>query len=161
MSTAFASTKRALDSKGRPFKLIAASDNVLTVFRLAFRYFLFVFGAGCVLGPIRIFALVPRIGVRSAELIEAPVMLCVIVFAARNMLRMSSARGFSHWLVVGWLAFLFMIAAEFALADVLTGQRIGRYMANRDPIAGPVYYAELVLFAFLPFLFAKRRNWPG
>ena len=41
-------------------------------------YFALVFGAGCVLGPVRILWLVPRVGTRAAELIEMPIMLAVI-----------------------------------------------------------------------------------
>ena len=43
--------------------------------KAALLYFLNVFGAGFLLGPIRIFLLVPKIGVRAAELIEMPIML--------------------------------------------------------------------------------------
>ena len=44
-------------------------------------YFVLVFGAGFVLGPIRILWLVPQFGTRAAELMEVPVMLVVIVSA--------------------------------------------------------------------------------
>ena len=50
--------------------------------KAALLYFLTVFGAGFLLGPIRIFLLVPKIGVRAAELIEMPIMLTAIYFAA-------------------------------------------------------------------------------
>jgi hypothetical protein len=50
-------------------------------------YFTLVFGAGFVLGPIRILWLVPRVGPRTAELMEAPIMLAVIIFAARWVVR--------------------------------------------------------------------------
>ena len=52
--------------------------------KAALLYFLTVFGAGFLLGPIRIFLLVPKIGVRAAELIEMPIMLTAIYFAARH-----------------------------------------------------------------------------
>jgi hypothetical protein len=41
------------------------------------------FGAGFVLGTLRALWVVPRLGVRAAELLEAPVMLAVTVLAAR------------------------------------------------------------------------------
>lgn len=46
-------------------------------------YFLIVFADGFVLGVVRTVSLVPRIGVRWAQLLEMPVMLAVIYWAAR------------------------------------------------------------------------------
>ena len=42
-----------------------------------------VFCAGFVLGPIRILWVVPRVGTRMAELMEAPIMLVVTILTAR------------------------------------------------------------------------------
>ena len=50
-------------------------------------YFLVVFGAGFVLGAIRVLWVVPRMGVRGAELLEMPIMLIVTVLAARWVVR--------------------------------------------------------------------------
>ena len=46
-------------------------------------YFALVFGAGFVLGSIRVPFLVPRFGERVAELIEMPIMFVVILVSAR------------------------------------------------------------------------------
>ena len=46
-------------------------------------YFALVFGAGFVLGMIRVPFLVPRLGERVTELIEMPFMLVVILWSAR------------------------------------------------------------------------------
>jgi len=46
-------------------------------------YFAIVFGAGFVLGPIRILWLAPRFGTRLAELMETPIIFVVFVVAAR------------------------------------------------------------------------------
>ena len=45
-------------------------------------YFALVFAAGFVLGIIRTLWIVPRVGARTAELMETPIMFVVIVFAA-------------------------------------------------------------------------------
>ena len=50
-------------------------------------YFAAVFGAGFILGPIRILWAVPRFGPRVAELMETPLMLAVIIVAARAIVR--------------------------------------------------------------------------
>ncbi len=46
-------------------------------------YFAVVFGAGLVLGPIRILWVVSFLGARMAELLEAPIMLVITIVAAR------------------------------------------------------------------------------
>ena len=54
-------------------------------------YFAMVFGAGFVLGPIRVLWLVPKLGgqhaERYAELMEVPIMLVVIWLVARWLVR--------------------------------------------------------------------------
>ena len=50
-------------------------------------YFALVFGAGFLLGPVRLEFVAPRLGARMAELIEAPVMFVVILASSRWVLR--------------------------------------------------------------------------
>jgi hypothetical protein len=50
-------------------------------------YCALVFAAGFALGMVRVPFLVPRLGERIAELLEAPVMLVVIFFASRHIVR--------------------------------------------------------------------------
>jgi hypothetical protein len=45
-------------------------------------YFALVFGAGFVLGTIRTLWVAPRVGVRTAELAEAPMMFGISILAA-------------------------------------------------------------------------------
>ena len=44
-------------------------------------YFALVFGAGFVLGTVRTLWVVPRVGTRTAELTEMPIMLAVTIVA--------------------------------------------------------------------------------
>ena len=55
-------------------------------------YFLAVFAAGFLLAPIRQFVLVPRIGEVAAVLLEAPLMLAAIWWAAASRCRTGSLR---------------------------------------------------------------------
>ncbi len=48
-------------------------------------YFVAVFGVGFILGTIRVLWVAPLVGDRTAELIEAPLMLAAIYFSARKM----------------------------------------------------------------------------
>jgi hypothetical protein len=50
-------------------------------------YFALVFGAGFVLGTLRISWVVPRFGTRIAELMEMPIMFVVTILAARWIIR--------------------------------------------------------------------------
>ena len=50
-------------------------------------YFALVFGAGFALGTIRVLWIVPELGTRLAELMEAPFMLIVTIAPARWVVR--------------------------------------------------------------------------
>ncbi|MBY0503630.1 MAG: hypothetical protein K2X03_06965 [Bryobacteraceae bacterium] len=114
-------------------------------------YFALVFGAGFLLALIRIPLLVPRFGVRVAELLEMPVMLVVIWWAARWMVRRFAVPA-SARLRMGWVALACLITAELAVAVLSSGQSPAAYIASRDPVSGCIYLAMLLLFAWMPRL---------
>jgi len=65
-------------------------------------YFALVFGTGFVLGAIRTLWVVPRVGMRMAELMEMPIMLAVTIVAARwTILRLTVSPVPCDW---GWVA---------------------------------------------------------
>jgi len=120
-------------------------------------YFAIVFGAGFLFGSIRILWLVPRVGARSAELIEAPIMLVVSLYAAHWTVRCLAVPPiFWQRLTMGLLALVLMLAAEFSLVLWLRGISLKEYFATRDPVSGTVYYIVLGMFALIPlFVDAK------
>jgi hypothetical protein len=59
----------------------------MLVLKAGVLYFANVFGAGFVLGTIRVLWLVPSFGKRMAELMEAPIMFVVTIVAARWIVR--------------------------------------------------------------------------
>lgn len=121
-----------------------------TILKAATAYFALVFGAGFVLGPIRILFVVPRVGVRIAELMEAPIMFVVSVLAATWLVR--RFRIARNALPVGLLALNFMIAFEFTLVLWLRGLTLAEYFRERDPVSGTVYYLLLLVFAIMPLI---------
>lgn len=131
----------------------------LTTFQRILRgstvYFAIVFGSGFLLGPIRLLWAVPRFGERNAELMEMPIMLLVIVFAALAVKRLCDGRG-SIALMIGIIAFALMVTAELSAVPRVRGVTLSDYLQNRDPIAGSVYLAMLVVFALMPWLVARR-----
>jgi len=128
----------------------------MRVLKAGVLYFVLVFGAGFLLGPSRITWVVPRLGVRTAELLEAPVMLLITVIAARLVVgRLGVPAKRSTRLGMGALAFALMLLAEFGLVLTLRGMSFRDYLARRDPVSGAVYYATLLLFALMPLILAR------
>jgi hypothetical protein len=120
-------------------------------------YFIVVFGAGFLLGPLRVFLLVPRVGERTAELIEAPIMFAVTFFVARWIVRrFLSAASAARRLAVGLVALALLLAAEIALTPRLWGVSFPDYLRGRDPIANGAFAIMLILFALMPVLAASR-----
>ena len=108
------------------------------------------------LGPIRILWLVPRFGTRTAELMETPLMLAVIIVAARWVVRRLGAPSTSSKrLGVGMIALGLLLVVEFSLVLWLRGLTFREYLASRDPVAGTVYIVMLGLFAIMPLLPAR------
>jgi hypothetical protein len=97
-------------------------------------YFSIVFGAGFVLGPIRILWVVPRFGTRMAELMETPIMFVVIIIAARWIVRrLALPPTASSRLGMGSIALGLMLVAEFTLVLWFRGLSISEYLASRVP----------------------------
>ena len=120
-------------------------------------YFALAFGSGFVLGTIRVWWVVPRVGERTAELIETPIMLVVIILAARWVAqRFALASTPTTRLGVGGVALGFLLIAELTIVLWLRGLTMGEYVASRDPVSGPVYLVMLGVFAALPLLVARR-----
>lgn len=124
-----------------------------TIVGASVRYVAIVLGTGFVLGIVRLGFVVPRLGVRWAELAEMPLMAVAIFLTAGDVLRRfpqidSSRRA----LAVGMFALTVMIAAELLLAVALQNQTLREYIAGRDPVSGSVYLAMLVMFALMPRL---------
>ena len=132
------------------------SSNATQVIKAGLSYFALVFGAGFILGSVRVPFLVPRLGERIAELIETPFMCLVVLLSARFIARrFELPAATSARLTVGLLALGLLLAAEFLLAVAIQDRSLGEYIASRDPVSGTVYLAMLVLFAFMPLIIAR------
>jgi len=120
-------------------------------------YFALVFGAGFVLGFIRVTWVAPPLGTRTAELLEAPIMLAVIILSARRIVRRIAAPtpGPAGLLTIGVLALALMLTLEFTLVLWLRGWTLAEYYASRDPVSGTVYEIMLGIFAIMPLLVAR------
>ncbi len=129
----------------------------MQVLKAGAAYFALVFAVGFVLGTIRTLWLVPRVGTRTAELTEMPVMLAVTILAARwTVLRLSVPPMPSMRFGMGCIALVLMLVAEFGFVLWVRGLSIREYFATRDPVSGAAYYLMLMVFAAMPLLVARR-----
>lgn len=139
----------------KPIPGEAGLNTFQRILRGSTTYFAIVFGAGFILGPIRILWAVPRFGERNAELMEMPIMLLVIVFSALAVKRLCDGRqGIA--LMIGAVALALLVTAELSAVLRLRGLTVSEYVANRDPVSGSAYLAMLVVFALMPWLVARR-----
>ena len=128
----------------------------MKVLKAGILYFALVFGAGFVLGPIRVFWAVPRIGVRMAELMEAPFMFAVIIVSARWIVRLLAVpQTTPSRLGMGFVALGLLVAADIILGYLLWGLSTTELITTRDPVSGPAYFALLGVFIVMPLLVAK------
>jgi len=120
-------------------------------------YFLLVFGAGFVLGIGRVLMVVPLLGERTAELLEIPLMLGIIVAAAVWLVRRRLDHGrLSSALSVGFLAMGFVLIADLIVGMWLRGLSATEVFLNRDPVSGAAYCAALLFFAVMPTIIITR-----
>ena len=128
-------------------------------FKPALLYFALVLGTGFLFGMIRVPFLVPRLGERSAELLEMPFMLVAIVLAARHVVRrFELPKNAALRLKVGFAALAMPVLAEGLLATLLQGRSLTEFIASRDPVSGSVYLGMLLLFALMPFILGHLSN---
>jgi len=124
--------------------------------KAASAYFACVMGAGLVMGSLRVPFLVPRLGVRAAELIEMPLMLIVVVLSARWVVkRFKLLAEMRACVTVGAVALTLALATELLLTMALQRMTVAQFLASRDPVSGGVYLAVLALFGLMPAILAR------
>jgi hypothetical protein len=120
-------------------------------------YFALVFSAGFVLGIPRVLWLVPRLGTRAAELIESPIMLVVIIFTARWVVRrFALPPTVADRLGPGFMALGLLLAAEFTVVLKIQRLTLAQYFAGRDPVSGTVYILMLLAYAVMPLAVSRK-----
>jgi hypothetical protein len=131
----------------------------MPILQPAVLYFLLVFGAGFVLGTVRVLVLVPLLGERAAELMEMPLMLGIIAASARWIVRHGLVQDRrSSALVVGFIALGMVLIADLAVGMWLRGLSATEVFLDRDPVSGAAYYASLLLFAAMPAIMTRSRR---
>jgi len=126
--------------------------SLAKVIGAASAYFGVVFAVGFLLGTVRTLWLVPVVGERNAELMETPIMLAVIYFSARWLVRRFhlSRDSLTDRIAVGAVALSLLVLVEVTVVLALRGLTLRAYLSSRDPLSGLVYVASLLVFAALP-----------
>ncbi len=119
--------------------------------RAAVAYWATVFALGFVLGTVRILWVIPLVGLIPASLLELPIILTASWFAAGWLVRRFAIVSSSEALAVGALAFAILMAAECALAGVLTGQTPAQWIAGLRQPHAILGLAGQIAFALMPW----------
>ncbi len=115
-------------------------------------YFGIVFGAGFVLGPIRVLWLGPWLGALASVAIEVPLLLIVMAIAARWVPRRLDFHDRATLAAMGGGALLLVILADFAVGTGLRGLSLEQQIRQFLTSAGLLYAAALGVFAAMPLL---------
>jgi hypothetical protein len=119
-------------------------------------YFAIVFGAGFLLGPVRVLVLEPHLGTLTAVLCEAPLLLVVMILAARRVpraVRLEPEVG--AMVAVGLVALILQQAADLTVGALLRGLSVAAQLARFQSAEGGIYAALLLLFAAMPLLASR------
>lgn len=147
--------------KAPPVRANSRGCSLARIFQAALTYFALVFGTGFLLGTIRVLWVIPNLGERNAELLEAPLMLFAVVLAARWIVRGNGAPLSPVTnLAVGLIALTLLVVAELLLVSQFQSLSISEYVRGRDPISGSVYLLLLGVFGLMPWLLSRRRRAP-
>lgn len=120
-------------------------------------YFALTFAAGWVLGPIREFWVIPRLGRTVGFVLEAPLMLAVSVLVARWVVqRFAVPPALPTRALVGLVALGMLLVAELLGAWGLRGLSPAGYLASFGSLPGAVTAATFLLFAAMPLLIGRR-----
>jgi hypothetical protein len=130
----------------------------MAILKTSLLYFIVVFGVGFLLGPIRVLWLEPSFGKTQATLMEAPLLLAAMIFAARWVpRRMALSGGIGVHLLAGLVAVLILQLADFVVAIGFRNMTIGDQLASLSTPAGIAYLALVALFGLMPAIVNWRR----
>lgn len=129
---------------------MAGSEPALAA-RFGLAYWAAMFGAGFVLGTLRVLLVVPRLGELLAVLAELPIMLGLCWFVASRLARRWPLSGQAS-LLAGALAFALLLAAEAATAIALSGQSLQDWASGLWHFPAILGLVAQVLAALFPLL---------
>ena len=119
----------------------------------SFLYFLIVFGTGFFLGPIRILVLEPMLGPVAAVHCEVPLLIAVMVTAARWLpAKVRLPMTLTALSLMGVGALVFQQFADFAVGVFIRGLTPSQILATFATPAGAIYALSLAAIVARPVL---------
>ena len=116
-------------------------------------YFVLVFAVGWILGPIRQLLIVPHLGHITGLLLELPLMLVAMIFAARWVLRrLNVPHALRTRAQIGVVALGILLPAELAGALWVRGASVREYLASLATVPGLISLLSFLAFAAVPAL---------
>lgn len=121
-------------------------------------YVLIVFLIGFIFGAVRVLLLAPYLGGTVAVSLEAPVMLIASWLVSRRCVdRLGVPREVLPRSLMGAVAFVMLMAAEFGLAALVFGRFMTEFFAAYASVPGAIGLAAQIAFATFPAMQVGRR----
>lgn len=123
-------------------------------------YFAIVFGAGFMVGPLRVLYLEPRVGATAAVLLESPMLLLAMIAGAWAVLRWTRVAGPVPLLAVGVVALALQQCADVAVGILMRGMTVIDHVRQFATTPGMIYAVLLIAFMLMPLMvgLAMRRS---
>lgn len=116
-------------------------------------YFLGVFLIAFCLGAIRTIVIEPRVGATIAVLLEAPIVLVVSWWVSKWCIgRFNVGAATADRVVMGAVAFIVLMFAEFTMSAVLFHRSPADYAATFVTIPGAIGLLAQIAFAAIPWM---------
>ena len=120
-------------------------------------YFLLVFAAGAVLGPLRELWIIPHVGRVVGILLEAPLLLAAMIAAAHWTCRhLAVPVTIEARLGMGFVALTLLLLTELTTALLFGGMSFQEYVASFRTPFGAISLLLFLLFAAMPALVLRR-----
>lgn len=128
-----------------------------TIVTAASIYFALVFAVGLLAGPVRVMWIEPVLGTTIAVLLETPLLLAAMWFAARLAPHWAGASGgWLSYLAIGLIALALQQVADLAVGFGLRGMTVPAQLAYFATPPGWIYAFSLAAFALMPLIRRKK-----
>jgi hypothetical protein len=121
-------------------------------------YALIVFMIGCTFGTVRMLLIAPHVGGTAATILETPIMLGASWLVCRWCVdRLDVSRRVGPRSLMGVVAFVVLMAEEFALGRLVFGRSMSQQLAAYGAAPGTIGLVAQIVFATFPVMQVWRR----